>query len=416
MSHTKRIAVGIVVLAMSAASLAEAGVLVRFREAATIDGALVTLGDLAQIDSTEPADSQRLEAVIIGPAPPAGRDAVIAFETVRSRLLAAGVDLSMLEFSGPANIAVSVDAVETETQPSTARQSVPLDARQRAEQAVTDAIGRYLSMRTAGGSFAVTANLNAADSDALLIAATRGTDVAGGEPPWIGEQVFTLRFVGSSDGIRELRVPCTVAARPSVLVAKTSLPRGHLLRPDDLVWRRAESDAEAACVTEPRELLGKETQKPLRAGEAIAHDAVKSLPLVRNGQFVTVTSRRPGLAVQRVMKARSDGIAGAMIPLVTLEDHKTVMARVTGLQQAEIVEQISPAAGTAPQNPSSGAGTILTLEHQADANPQINPAKATTAPAGEPATREATKSELPRILANPSRPQSVPADPATGEQ
>ena len=150
----------------------------------------------------------------------------------------------------------------------------------------------------------------------------------------------------------------------------------------------------------------------LRTGQAIPLDAVKALPLVRNGQFVTVTSRRPGLAVQRVMKARADGVAGEVIALQTLEDRKTVLARVTGLQEAEVIDDsIAPTTGPKIERQTAGiagpaipppvttadalveatGGPILPVLHQLAAEP----------------VRE-VPSDRPQVFANPTKALSVP--------
>ncbi len=187
-----------------------------------------------------------------------------------------------------------------------------------------------------------------------------------------------------------MQVACNVTARPMILAAKAALPRGHVIGPDDLVWKKSASDADAACITNPHELLGHETQQALRVGEPIRRDVVKRLPLVRHGQFVTVSSRRPGLAVQRVMKAKADGAFGEVIAFQTLETHKTVLARVTGLLEADVVDAADAAS---PK-------TQLVRNEQIAGPPSV--------PSQESESPAAATNDMPRVHVNPVRPLSVP--------
>lgn len=377
-----------------AAASAQAGTLVAFRSHAAVTEGVVTLGDVADVRSSDPAAGQKLSAIILGPGPDTGREALFTFETVRSRLLAAGVNLAETEFSGPSSVAVrgSSDLREaTDRRP----EPVPTDVRDRARRAAAAAVRRYIASKGAAGGLAI--ELRLPESELSTVADAAGIEVAGGVPPWTGTQTYTLRFLDTTERIREVRAVCAISERPSVLAARHALPKGHLVRPDDLVWKTAEDDAEAACATAPDQLLGRETQQSVRAGRGVRVDSTRAVPLVRNGQFVTVTSRRPGLCVQRIMKAKGDGTAGETIPLLTLEDRKTVFARVTGLQEAEVVD---PATATAAE--------------AASARVNDNPAGPAADPAFGPATQRpaAGGDPRPRVMTNPSQPLSVPARPA----
>ncbi|MBA3315840.1 MAG: flagellar basal body P-ring formation chaperone FlgA [Planctomycetota bacterium] len=394
---TRTVALHIAAIIFVFVDSATAGVLVAFRDQATVERSLVTLGDVAELHSTEPADAQRLSAVILGPAPAAGRESPITFETVRSRLLSAGLDLADIQFSGPATVTVMglKAASNRVSMPRTSRVAPPA-AKSRIEQVVVEAIRRYLAVQSRGGSFEVSANVADDTAHLLATAETRGVDVSGGRAPWTGRQTFLLRVIDTAEKIHEVRVECLVSARPSVLATRQALPRGHVIGPDDLVWKKAESEAEAGCVTDPKELLGRETQQPLRSGQAIARDAVKTLSLVRNGQFVTVSSRRPGLAVQRVMKARADGALGEVIALQTLEDHKTILARVTGLLEADVVDKVNeqphrPIIETG-ESVAASAGSLLPVAYEDEANAQPS----------------ILTSDTHRMHVNPTQPLSVP--------
>jgi flagella basal body P-ring formation protein FlgA len=379
-----------------AAVRADAGALVALRPNASVTEGLVTLGEVADVRGSDPATSQKLSTIILGPGPDAGRETTITFETVRSRLMAAGVDLADVEFSGSSSVAVRGDSNVAVPMPDRTPRSASHDVRGRAERAVAAAVRRYLATKLGAGSLAVTPQVPEGEMGAVAAAEAHGFEVTGGTEPWTGSQTFTLRFLDAAEKVRQVQVACVVSQRPSVLAARYALPKGHVLGPDDLVWKKAETDTDATCATDPAQLLGHETQRPVRAGHPIPRDAVRSVPLVRNGQFVTVTSRRPGVAVQRVMKAKADGAAGETVPLLTLEDHKTVLARVTGLTEAETIDPATAASQPSmTHEPPADQGTIIPAEYQ----PAL------------PAASRQTAADAPRVFVNPSQPLSVPAGP-----
>lgn len=373
----------------------EAQVLIAFRSKAVVESGIVTLKEVADIQATNPADRQKLSAVIVGPAPGPDRTMTLEFETVRSRLLSAGVSLAEIQFSGPTTMTLigpkssSSDA----SRDSTRTAARPIPSGSGVQSAIEAAIRRYLTAQGGGQSYAVSARIDAESLATIASAEKRGFEIAGGAPPWTGTQNFTVRFLDPNDVIQRLDVNCEVSLRPSILAAKHALPRGHVVCADDLVWKKSENGEEANCATDPKLVLGMETQQTLRTGQAISYSSLKAIPLVRNGQFVTVTSRRPGMSVQRVMKAKVDGTAGEVIALLTLEDRKTVFARVTGLQEAEVVENgqtISP-----PADPISTIARIA-----APALPKLDQSRMTSP--------DRTESLEFRVHVNPVQALSVP--------
>ncbi len=313
---------------LAAASLGEAGTFVTFRPQATVAGTVVTLADVADVRGDDPTTQARLNGLLLAPAPAAGGKLRLGFDAVRARLAACGADLGEIEFGGASETVVSP--------PDAARP--PRESKPR-------------PAKTPPVPPAPTAADRRADKP-----------VAAPAPP-----------------------------RPVILATAVALPPGHVVRPADLVWRTAR-DSEQGAATDPAAILNKEVVRSLRADQPVSADLVRAVPLVRSGQFVTVTSRQPGIAVQRVMKARSDGAADEIIAVNTLEDRRTLMVRVTGLQEAEVVN-LDPPLPTAGRQEIRHAPTALPA-------PQIAERM--------PADETPAASDGPRLLVNPVTPQSVP--------
>jgi flagella basal body P-ring formation protein FlgA len=121
-----------------------------------------------------------------------------------------------------------------------------------------------------------------------------------------------------------------------VVAAKYTVPKGHVLKPDDLVFRR--SSATQAMFVRAEDVVGRETTHSLSPEAPIMKSAIREILLVRPNDIVTVYSRAPGISIKRVFKARGTGAEGDVITLATLDNRDKIQARVIGFQEAEVID------------------------------------------------------------------------------
>ena len=117
-------------------------------------------------------------------------------------------------------------------------------------------------------------------------------------------------FGATSVGVRCRGVrPWTVYQRANVrvfervLVASRFLAKNTILSPADLQAERRELSTLTEYATTPENLLGKQLRRALPAGAVVVPQAVKGVPLIRQGETVTLVMRQGG------MEVRSSGIA-----------------------------------------------------------------------------------------------------------
>jgi flagella basal body P-ring formation protein FlgA len=124
---------------------------------------------------------------------------------------------------------------------------------------------------------------------------------------------------------------------PQVLVATANLPKGHIVRADDVTWKQQPTGKAAATFADREELVvGQETQRNLRAGEPIATIDVRSIPLVRRGDIVTVVARNQGITVRTDGKAMTDGGLGQPVKVISLDGRRELTARVSGFHEVAV--------------------------------------------------------------------------------
>jgi flagella basal body P-ring formation protein FlgA len=154
-----------------------------------------------------------------------------------------------------------------------------------------------------------------------------------------------------------------------VVAARRNVPRGAVLSASDVELRQLEAGEEnlaGTCLTSLDQALGRETKRVLRAGAPVPAADLRSVPLIRRGDLVTVRARSNGVVVRMDAKAHGDGSRGETVKLVTLDGRRELFARVVGFHEAEVA---APAQAT-----TLGSGPMV----------RFMPAAAASQPLDEP--------------------------------
>src|SRR5262245_285201 len=346
----------------SATSTASAA-LIELKDAAPVSTPLVRLGDVAIIRDASDALVERLAAVTLFPAPPLGRSKTVEFDTIRTRLTSQGFNLSELEFTGSS--VVTVSGVRPGDDCAQGHSAAADLAQKRAEEVVVGAVRQHLHEKAPTlGNVEIELKLTPRQVSLLSAALSAKVDISGGTEPWTGEQAFRAGFYERQGQRTEFQVVCRVRPLPNVLVPTATLPKGHVLRPDDVTWKQQPVTASAvACLDRTELVVGQETRRTLRAGEPISAVDIRSVPLVRRGDIVTVVARSRGIVVRTDARSLGDGGLGQPVKLVSLDGRRELAARVSGYHEAGVT---MPEADE-PDAPGNGTGVRLLT---AEARPQ----------------------------------------------
>jgi flagella basal body P-ring formation protein FlgA len=328
---------GLVAVALLFCSSTAGAALIELKETAAISTAVVRLGQVSVIHDADEKLVERLAGVTLFPAPSVGKSKAVDFETIRERLTSQGFNVSELEFSGSSTVTVS--GVRSDDDSATGGNQTLADiAQKRAEELVTGAVRQYLREKAASlGNVQIEMKLTPRQVSALTAALSARVDITGGVEPWSGEQAFRAGFYDKQGKRTEFQVVCRVRPLPQVLVPTATLPKGHVVRPDDVSWKQQPATATLANYVDRAELVvGQETRRTLRAGEPIATVDVRGIPLVRRGDIVTVVARSRGIVIRTDAKAMADGSLGQPIKLMSLDGRRELVARVSGYHEATV--------------------------------------------------------------------------------
>jgi flagella basal body P-ring formation protein FlgA len=316
---------------------AAAGAEIQLRSQCQAAGNVVVLGDVAQVHAADSQQTDELCRLELFPAPAVGSRRYVRLREVQDLLERRGVSLAGQSFSGASMVLVTGGEVVEATAPP--QRQVTVSERNRTTQLIREAIVRYLEKQAS----AVEAWIVEVDLDDQQVRQLGGgalaVTVSGGQAPWSGQQRFTIETGGAA-----IDVSAEVSTRPAVVVAVRSLPRGATVGPGDVTLERditLVSGKEG--LTRLDEVIGQQTTQAIAAGKPLDREAIRSPVVVKRNEIVTVFVRAAGVQVKAQGRARDDGSVGDVIEIESLLDRKRYLARVSGIQEAEVYARAASA-------------------------------------------------------------------------
>jgi flagella basal body P-ring formation protein FlgA len=135
------------------------------------------------------------------------------------------------------------------------------------------------------------------------------------------------RVVGGSVVVT---VPAAVIVRP--------IERGGVIGEADVaIERRDRRLVGDATVLDPAEIIGLAARRAFRAGDLVRADQVEPPRLVRRGQLVTLVYESPGIALTARGRALADGAEGELVAVVNEQSRRTIEGIVAGPDEVRIL-------------------------------------------------------------------------------
>jgi len=294
--------------------LAQAGT--RLRPAATVDGDVITVGDL--FEGAGAAAGQE-----VAPAPAPGRTATYRAKHLAAIARAYGLDWRPVHVDDA--IVVSRSALFL------------------SEDELMAAITRHLGSHTADGlrieltqrSSRIPAPADPAQSvDVLHLDLDRDSGRFSAELAVPGAGASQTVY-GRAISVLELPVPVR------------TIPRGALVSAADIEWREVRAAGLPADLLESEDgLVGMAARRSLRAGKPIREVDVTPPIIVSKGSLVTMSLQSPGLTLSGTGRALEDGAKGDVIRIMNTRSKRTIEGTVVGPDLVRITPRRQIAATT----------------------------------------------------------------------
>ena len=337
------------------------------------NGALVVLGDVAEIIANDAGEAKRLSAIELFPTPAGARKRFLDVHELKDLLSRRDIDLANVTFSGASRITVHSMVAERPS-PKISRSIAPA-SRRRAEARMRDLVIDHLRRQT-GTEGPWTVQFSLADKQfEVLTNPDARVSVAGGRAPWTGSQSFTLE-VELPEGVRQWSLDTIVTILPAVVVAARPLARGTLIRNGDVRLEFRSSLRQGAITFDRLDaVIGLETVQSIGAGETMIESQLQRPLLVKSGDAVTVYARSGGIQVRTVARARESGSLGELVRVESLNNRKPYFARVSGIQKVEVYARAIAAGGTNLQTDTRSARSRQSEIRQSEQPMAVRPAE-----------------------------------------
>lgn len=158
-------------------------------------------------------------------------------------------------------------------------------------------------------------------------------------PSWDGWGPASIVLVVRVNGVVEknFSIRLHVDARTDMVVAGRQLLSGTVIAADDLVIQKQDvSLAQGKHIKSIEDVIGKRLRTTVRAGSPVRSDQLAKVPVIVNGQLVTIVLERPGLRISVAGKAKSAGGIGDLIRVQNLSSNKEMPARILDASTVEV--------------------------------------------------------------------------------
>lgn len=156
-----------------------------------------------------------------------------------------------------------------------------------------------------------------------------------------GSEISARTIVGvrcSGEKPWKVYVPVDVIVTDAVLIARRTLPRGHLIAADDLVSEQRDvSRLVSGYLSNSKSLLGQRLKTQLIAGAVLTPAMLQASVAVKRGQTVTLTVKSGGIEIQMSGKALMDGALNQRIQVENLKSGRVVEGIVRSREQVEVL-------------------------------------------------------------------------------
>ncbi len=211
-----------------------------------------------------------------------------------------------------------------------ARQDAPASGLS-GEARVVSALEAYVARRTSAeteSSLRVRL-VNAADWDEILGAGDRlkvRESPQGGGPG----RVNFLVMVDRPDGQQLSRwVTADVEVVRSVVIAKYALKPFRVIEAGDVEVKSVYLSRKGAhYAIRPEEIIGKKLRKTVEAGVPITFDVVQDVPVMRQGDRVSLVVESDGFRIATAGEVKGDGFLGKQVAVINVDSQKMVYGKV----------------------------------------------------------------------------------------
>jgi flagella basal body P-ring formation protein FlgA len=297
---------------ITAELLANALTTIRVRDRVEIDGDEVLLGQIAEIQGSDPQVTRHLENILIGKAPLPGKSRQYDDGLLKMRLRQYHIDLSAVILEAPELVEVSRSCIK-----------IP---KQKIEEMVSGFLLQNIPRENKNMRIK---EIRVPEEVVLSKGQVSYKVTVADNQPLRGKCSIAVEFSVNGSDQKKIWAIATIEVLGPVVVTRKPLGRYQPIDEDDIELKTMDlSDLPDDVITDPEVILGKRTTRAIGAQVPLRADTVELPPLVKRGDLVVIIAESRGLKITTRGQVKKKGRLGEQIPVINLDSKKVLYARV----------------------------------------------------------------------------------------
>jgi len=274
----------------------------------SVDDEAVYLGDIARLEG--PA-AERLLDVKIGRAPSPGRTRLVPGASILGTLRRHGVDLDRVRYMIPQ--AVRVRRTAQEISVGTIR-------------AIVD---EYIDHAFSAGDRRVTVRRMSIPGALHIPMGPYLTRITpDSTAPTTGRARLVVEFLQEDEVVGTLSVTAQLAVLEEVIVTRRGIARGAVIEEDDVLSERRDvSSLPRGAVTRPEDVIGMQASMAIPALMPLRPEQLAAPVIVHRGDVVMLVAESRGMRITTTGQVREDAARGEQVRVLNLSSQMEVVGR-----------------------------------------------------------------------------------------
>ncbi len=295
-------------------------ILISLSAQADVDGESVLLGQISQINGTDPEQVQALQSIVIGRAPLPGQSSFFHRSQVEMRLKQNDIAPATYQLTdaGPITVTRNDQIVSAEQIAEAVRQFIEKSAPWNPEQMQIRPIRYDQAHKLCVGELT------------LQVIPPKHTD-------WLGAVPFRVNMLINGRIVKKTSVPTYIEVWQDVVLAVKPLGRNQPITRDDLDLKKMNiARVPGDAMVQIDQVLGRRANRAIAVNSVLRSDQIDLPPLVRKGDVVQVLAESPALRITTQGVAQENGAMGEYIEVLNTGSKKRIHAQVVDAKMVRV--------------------------------------------------------------------------------
>lgn len=230
-----------------------------------------------------------------------------------------------------------------------------------AERFASEAISNYLQTKTnSNGRWIIKVNVPS-EYAGLLSQRAKILGVAGGQPPWEGDQEFQF-LVKGPNGEQSISVRSMIQLPEMVVSANRPLAKGYVLKEEDLDWIPFPPGAKFGaddCFKTVESLVGQQLRRSMSTQQVIRMNEVGPPTLIQVGDVIQVEVISGAVVVGTQGRAIESGGMDDLIQVEIEPNRNRVLARIINEKTVEVVASSGRSSSSKSKTPNASQNKTI---------------------------------------------------------